>query len=1020
MAQADGTILIDTEINADGMKAGSKEVEAAVRNMAKSVENLGTKAKTALNKQVDAFTKLNAEYSAQQKKVDNLKKKVQEYGKQKIPTAEYKEIQNQIAQAEKKLNSLLNAQEKFIALGGKEDSQRYKSLQYDIDELANTIRYAEGELKDLEESGKAFTLGSETKEAVADMQRLEAEMRKLSDMNNRLGTSYSSIKGQVNDYKNNLLKTDAAQKKASKSGERLNKSLRNTGKAAKSANFGLGKMLGTSILFSFVFRAISGVTNAIKDGFTNLAQYSSETNASISMLWGSLETLKNSLATAFAPILNTIAPILSAFIDMLSTAASYVSMFFAILSGKDTYTRAVAVQKDYAASLQDTASAAGAAADEMERYLSPLDDINRFTPTDSGGGGGGGGAGGGSGSGPLFEEVPIDSKFSSLLDTVLDKLKAIKNLFVSGFWDGLGDYKPIIEELKNDLSSIGASLQDIFMDADVQAAAQRFFESFIYNIGRNVGALTSIGLTMASLIVGGIESYLSENTDRIKGYVIRIFDIGSEVFTIIGDLNTAIAEIFQDVFGSQVAQDFLGDIIGIFGEVLLFVEELGLSIGRDLINFIAQPIIENKDAISNALLNTIGPIETMFQGIETFVQGVATSIMSFYNTYLSPFLQSLADAVSQILGVILEVYNTYIAPVLDLLAQKFTETLNGPVGQAINSVLGLLGKVINAIQLLWENLLVPLISWIVSNIMPVLGPIIETLGTIIMGLFDIVGGVVSGIADALGGLIDFIVGIFTGNWEKAWQGIKDFFTGIWNAIVSFFTGIWNLLVSIVTGAVDIISSIITAVWNGIKSVTSTVWNFISGFLSGIWNGLKSAVSTAFNFIKTIITNVWNGIKSITSSIWNGILGVIKGVINGIIGGINGMIRGVCAGINAVIGLLNKIHITIPDWVPGLGGASFGFSLPTLTAPQIPYLASGAVIPPNREFLAVLGDQNQGNNIEAPEGLLRRIVREETGNGNGLQRIEVPVYLNSRQIAKAVVDGAKMIRTQTGRNPLELA
>ena len=177
MAQADGTILIDTEINADGMEAGSKEVEAAVRRMASSVNDIGTKAKTALNKQVDAFAKLNNEYAAQAKKVDELKRKVAEYGNQKIPTDEYREIQNQISQSEKKLNSLINAQEKFLQLGGKEDSQRYKSLQYDIDELANTIRYAKGELKDLEDTGKAFTLGNQTKEAAADMQRLESEMR---------------------------------------------------------------------------------------------------------------------------------------------------------------------------------------------------------------------------------------------------------------------------------------------------------------------------------------------------------------------------------------------------------------------------------------------------------------------------------------------------------------------------------------------------------------------------------------------------------------------------------------------------------------------------------------------------------------------------------------------------------------------------------------------------------------------------------------------------------------------------
>ena len=251
MPQADGTILIDTEINADGMKAGSKEVEAAVRRMASSVNDLGTKAKTALNKQVDAFSKLNNEFAAQSKKVDELKKKVAEYGKQKIPTAEYKEIQAQIDQASQKMNRLISAQEKFLAMGGSENSKQYKKYQYDIDELANSIRYAEGEMKDLEATGKAFTLGNQTKQAAADMEKLEAAERKLSDMNNRLGTSYSAIKSQVNDYKNGLLKADSAQKKASTSGNRLSKSLKNTGKSANSASFGIGKMLGTSILFSF-------------------------------------------------------------------------------------------------------------------------------------------------------------------------------------------------------------------------------------------------------------------------------------------------------------------------------------------------------------------------------------------------------------------------------------------------------------------------------------------------------------------------------------------------------------------------------------------------------------------------------------------------------------------------------------------------------------------------------------------------------------------------------------------------
>ena len=697
MPQADGTILIDTEINADGMKAGSKEVEAAVRRMASSVDDMGTKAKTALNKQVDAFVKLNQEYAAQSRKVDELKKKVSEYGNQKIPTDEYREIQNQITQATTKMDRLIAQQERFLNMGGSTKSNTYKRYQYDIDELANTIRYAEGELRDLEETGKAFTLGSSTKEAAEDMEKLAAAERKLSDMNNRLGTSYSSIKGQVNDYNSALFKTDNAQKKASTSGNKLSKSLKDTAKNANSAHFGIGKMLGTSILFSAVFQAISAVTGAIKDGFTNLAQYSGSTNKSISMLWSSLERLKNSLATAFAPILDVVAPILSKFIDMLSTAASYVSMFFAFLSGKSTYTRAVAVQKDYNAGLHDTAQAASDVADETERaaeaaegYLSPIDEIHKIGAQNniantSPGTGGGGGAGGGTGSGPLFEEVAIDNKFASLLDSVLDKLKEIRDIFMAGFWDGLGDYKPILAELQADLQSIGAMLKEIFTDPAVVDSASNFARSWIYALGQITGSLARIGLTIAQNLVGGVEKFLAQEKDRIKNYLVEMFNVGAEVGQLLGNLAVAIADIFS-VFGSDTAQQITGNIISIFAEVGMMVSENALKLGRDILTMIARPIIDNKDLIKDALMGTLEAIEPFTSGILILVQNIRDGITDIYDNHLKPFFDSVAEGFSAIFGALLKGYNTYMVPVLEGLGQKFQELMDGPVGIAIDQI----------------------------------------------------------------------------------------------------------------------------------------------------------------------------------------------------------------------------------------------------------------------------------------------------------------------------------------------
>ncbi|MCG4534375.1 hypothetical protein [Mediterraneibacter faecis] len=1032
MAQADGYIIIDTEINADGMKAGSKEVEAAVRRMANSVDDMGNKAKTALNKQADAFAKLNNEYAAQEQKVSELKKKIAEYGEQKVPTDEYREIQTQISQATQKLNSLKAAQDKFLSTGGKQSSSSFKRMQYDIEELENEIKYAKAELAELEASGGAFTLGSKTQEAAASMRTLQAEERKLADMNNRLHTSYNSVKGSVDEYKQKLMSAVPAQRKLASESERASKSIAKTGKAANGAKLSIGRMLGMSLLMSVAFRAFSAAINAIKDGFTNLAQYSSSTNNSISMLWGSLETLKNSLATAFAPILSVVAPILSKFIDMLSTAASYVSMFFSFLSGKSTYTKAIAVQKDYAGSLKDTASGAKDAADgtkeaaeAAEEYLSPLDDINKMDKQDSGSGsggsgGGGGGAGGGSGSGPLFEEVPIDNKFASLLDSVLDKLKQIRDIFMDGFWDGLGDYKPVLEELKKDLKSIGEHIKDIFTDKNVQEAAKRFAILFIYNMGKTVGSFVSIGLTIAANVVGGIESYLEENTDRIKKWLVRMFDLGSEISIIVGNLSATIAEIFQQTFGSQTAQNITGNIIGIFttafGEIIL----LATSFAKDVMDAIATPIIENKDKIIEAINNTLKPIEEITQSIEDFVQKLADKLTELYDEHIGPFINDVGSGLSEIGGTLLDTYNQYIAPILDQWAQKFDEVLNGPVGDAIDHIIDEIGRLIDGLNWLWNNVLIPLIQWLIENVIPVLAPIVAWIGDTLLSIVASVTGMADSVLKQLDGIIQFLTGVFTGDWAKALSGILLYVEGFKQNINIIFNFIKNQILDPLSKWLD---GVFKVDW--VKDF-GVIGDYMNAWLANIQNivaAVKQAFSGIVDFVNGVLSGdwqqAWDGIKNIFGGAWNGMLAIIKSPINGIIGLMNGLLRAAQIMQNGVANALNKMNISVPSWVTSLTGvSSIGFHISKWSAPHIPYLAQGAVIPPNKEFMAVLGDQKSGNNIEAPESLIRKIVREETGNSS--RKIEVPVYLNRRQIAKAVLEEGKNMRTQTGRNPFEMA
>lgn len=136
------------------------------------------------------------------------------------------------------------------------------------------------------------------------------------------------------------------------------------------------------------------------------------------------------------------------------------------------------------------------------------------------------------------------------------------------------------------------------------------------------------------------------------------------------------------------------------------------------------------------------------------------------------------------------------------------------------------------------------------------------------------------------------------------------------------------------------------------------------------NGLKQICSGFIDFITGVFSGDW-------AKAWQGIVDVGKGAVNILITIINSMIDLVCRG-------LNLLSFDVPEWVPFIGGSKVGFNIQQ--APQIPYLAQGAVIPPNREFMAVLGDQTRGNNIEAPESLIRKIVREET-RGMSSRRVE---------------------------------
>ena len=407
-------------------------------------------------------------------------------------------------------------------------------------------------------------------------------------------------------------------------------------------------------------------------------------------------------------------------------------------------------------------------------------------------------------------ESPFLSGVLETLGKIKDRLVELGGIFQTGFWEGMGNYKPVLEELKKDLQSIGGYLMDIFTDADVMAAAKRFVDSYVLYIGRLAGSFASIGLTVAANLVGGLEVYLSGNVDRIKAWLIRMFDVHAETLDIIGRFFVAAADVFS-VFASQTAQEITGAVIQIIADIFGGVVELYLKFNRDISDMILTPFTENKDKIKDALAQTLEPINVVVQSIADTVRKAVDKIVALYDDHIHPFFESIRDGLTEILGKLVDGYTEYIVPVLDKLAAKFKEVMEGPVGDAINSAVTFLGKLVDAVKLLWENELKPFVKWIAKYIFPVIAPVLEGIGKLALDLLAAVSNVISGIFDILSGLIDFIVGIFTGDWKNAWEGVKEIFSGIWKLIFGNVQTVIEDISNLISGVMKSISKLLEAV-----------------------------------------------------------------------------------------------------------------------------------------------------------------------------------------------------------------
>lgn len=917
-----------------------------------------------------------------------------------------------------------------------------------------------------------------------EISKTDAKERSLVNTNSRLGSSFKNVSQSADSAKT---KTGGISSVFSRMGgvvsglgKRLGGLAQNftsTTNSANNASFSIGRMVGMSILYSTVFGMISKVNSGIMTGINNLAQYSSATNASISSMMSALTQLQNSLATAFAPILSVVAPILTAFMNMLSKAITYVGMFIAALTGQKSFTRAKAVQEDYAASLNKTSSGANKAAKatknnakatkkaskEIQTYLSGLDEVRQYqkekdndTPSSSNpsaGGGGGGGGYTGPSIGDMFEKVPIES-------SIADIAKKIKDLIKKEDWEGLGAY--IASGINKGLQKIYDAINWNNVGPKITYfvnAFTRTFNSLVDHIdwdlmGRTVGAGINTIVNTLNLLIEGIDWK----------------NLGAKI-------GVGINGMFNEVDWSNVGR-LLANRINIPFQMLagavntLKWDTIGKSIGQGLNGAIAQLDVNSigtslsglalgiLTTLDNALTTTNwSQLGTKLSALLTSIDwvGIFVNAISVAGKAITALTQLGVSFMDNLAKGITNGTQQFISKGLSALT-NFTANLRTNAGKLVDSGLHLMLNLAKGIA----NAMPDIIKNVPEIVINIAGVINDNAPKILVAGVKLIAILIKGLIQSIPTLIASI--------PKIIMAIVSVFAAYdWLSLgKSLIVGIKNGIMGAKSNAVNAIKNVYSSLVNGIKNLPSKLKEIGTNGVKNVGSGITGKLSTVKTAARKIITYAVNGIKGLPSSLatkaknavvkmkdkftkvdW---LSVGKNIVKGIAKGIGdfawilvdkmtGLARKAFDSVTSFFGIhspsrlmRDKVGKMLPAGISVGLERAFPDTIKTFmnqskelaSVPfKTPEIATGKIIPAKAS--AVIAQKQNGTNINNNDviNLLEQLLAvmkdlESDNNGNNGGDYHFTAQINRRTLFDEFIEEAKLRQMSNGRNPFSLA
>lgn len=678
-----------------------------------------------------------------------------------VPTRAYKEAEAALDRVSGRQAQLNHRMQEWVALGRNTDSVSYRKMQMEMADCERESDRLIDALNRMEEAGQDRQIndkwkdlknqmrqvGQEAAQIRAEMMRMENENAAYIDPRNteeyqRLAARLREVNEQL-DIMNQRMRevVDREDEMDTSAGGRFG----NIQGAVQQVNGAIEKFIKrvkkialTILVFQFVSKAFRTMIEGIKTGIQNYARYSEQFNQKMSEMKSATLNLKNSIGAAAIPIVNALAPALTVLCSWLTKAINLFNKFISALSGKKTWTRAKEQQVDYAASLDNTANAAKKAKGALQGF----DELNVINSNDSGSSGGGSG---GSGGGVDYEEVPLTEKDFAWIEKL----------------------KKIFESILPVVVAIGAALL---------AWKIASFLSDLMKVHPILGTILSILAIIAGLALA-IYSYFhmwNEGVDwqGLIGYILGVSLAFGGLYALFGPLVAGIFLIIASAAGLILAlKDISENGLNAKNASLLLVSAIGLCAGVFMVFGTTAAFV-----VAGLLLISAGIADVIQKGV------------------------TLKNGLLIVAGVFLSV--------------------SAVAGAVIGAIAALVAGLVLAVIADWENfkktVWEPMKKWFAE-------------------LWSDFTQITNGFKKMLDGLTLFVNGVFSGDWKKAWEGIKETFGGAWDGIVGLLKASANLIIGILNTVYNFVCGVVNAIINGINKISFTTPDWLNYLHEG-WGG----------------------------------------------------------------------------------------------------------------------------------------------------------------------------------------